>query len=380
MINIEHLDSLAEKYIRPSRLKQLSICAGSAKMQAITVGMFGAPAEAPVATLGTDLHGYAEGGVKDYKGGSDWGGAIANACNAATKDGVDGWSVNCLQRSLEQVRDICEKYGIERDNILTEYQLDMDVVGIHRKGTADLVLVNLDNKIVIVIDYKFGFIDQGEANENDQTQAYAIAAASDFHCDKVFVYLIQPRADIDNRISCSLYDAESLRQSRLWIDATVRLARASNPPLTPHYDACLYCEALAHCAAAKEYIMNTLEAADMLGTGTYTPEQWGDAVGAAKLAEKLADLVKDNAKEHLKQGGEVTGFKLGNPRSVKSVNANSALEMLNGAGVDLAELAQADAVSIKISALKKPWYDVIEPIITEKLSEPSLVADKRGGK
>ena len=167
-------------------------------MEAAAVNAGGEAKSTAEADLGTTLHGLAQCAVEAWREGMPWGDAIAAICNQATEGQVDEWSVTCLQRALEFVRDLIAKYEIEPENVLTEHWLDMTTFLSARGGTADLVLV-IPFKSVIVCDYKFGFINQGDADEHDQTKAYAIAAADTFKVKEVIVFLIQPRSDADMR-------------------------------------------------------------------------------------------------------------------------------------------------------------------------------------
>lgn len=378
-MDIAELRILAENYIRPSNMKPMDICSGKPIMEAFTVSMYGEPEEQQEANMGNDMHDRCKVAVSRWNENDiEWGDVIADACNQAAGDGVDGWSVGCLQIALEHVRDIAAKYGIERGNIYTECPLDLNGISIPRGGTADLIFI-IPFKLIIVADYKFGFIDQGDAADHDQQVVYATGAASHFHCDRVIVALIQPRAEREHRLTTTEFDAEALRQSITWIGSVLKRVRAEDPELQAHYDACLYCDALLVCPAAEEYIVNTLQALELIGE-PMNADDWGLAIGAAKLAEKKCDLLCSAGKRRLIAGEKVTGFKLGNPKAMNSVDSNAALERLNGAGVDLAELAQEGAIKIVLGKLKKPWYDVIDPIIDHALSEPSLMADKRGAK
>jgi hypothetical protein len=369
----------AEDYIRPSGLAALALCSGMALMQARAVELDGKTETAPEANLGTDLHGLAQDAVEAWKEtrsiGTEWGTIIANACNLAAARGIDGWSVNCLQRSLEFVRDLISKHDIEPDNVLTEHALDMAALGFMRKGTADLVLV-VPGKLVIVLDYKFGFVDQGDAEDHDQTQAYAAAAAETFDADEVLVYLVQPRAEKAYRFTGAKYSAATLRANRAWTVAVIRLARGDNPQLTAGYTQCVHCRALHRCPEARRYIMETQEALAALGA-PLDADGLGELAGAAKLAEKFADAGKEIAKKALMENRPVTGWKLGTPRAMRTVaQVPAALQRLTAAGYK--DMAHA-ALSLSASKLSSEALAVIADHVTEKLSDPPLTQNKRSG-
>lgn len=346
-------------------------------MEAQVVALDGEPESTGVATLGNDLHDRAQTAVEFVKDGMDWGEAIAQACTFATEQGVDSWSVYCLQHALELVRDLVLKHGIELENILTEHRLDMASLGFSQGGTADVILV-VPGVLVIVIDYKFGFVDQGTADEHDQLQAYAAAAAETFTAPEVIVALIQPRADKGNRISLARFDADTLRANRTWTAATIRLARAENPQLNAGFTQCQHCRALHRCQEARRFMMNAKEALETIGE-PLDADSRGELADAAKLSEKFAEVGKGIAKAALVAGGKVTGWRLGTPRAIRSIiDPAGALDSLAAIGYGVQELAKLEALSIKPGALPAAALEVVT--VSEKLSDPPLTQEKRGSR
>lgn len=378
------LRALAEKYIRPSALGAIAECEGRPLMEARVVELDGEPPVSEVADLGTDGHRRIYEAIESWKlcqetgeHGAEWGDTIAAACNAATEDGVDGWTVICIQRCLEFARDIITKHGIEPDNVLGEHQLDMASVGFKQlanSGRADLVLV-VPGKLVIVVDWKLGFIDQGDATEHDQTQAYAAAAAETFQATEVQVFLVQPRAPKLHRITGAKYDAQDLRDNRAWTASVLTLARAANPRLTAGYQQCLHCRALTRCPEARRFIMDASEALAALGH-PLDADGFGELANAAKTADKFAEVGKDIVKERLLAGGDATGWHLGTPRAIQSVTGvPEAMRKLRDAGLESEVLA--NATSLSVSKLPAAALPVIQEHLVEKLSSPPLTVSKR---
>lgn len=381
MINAT-LQQQAEKFRRPSALSQLAACEGAPLMQAHVLTLDGEPPASDVADLGTDGHDRIAEAIEGWKlaqdtgeHGAAWGDTIALACNEAAEAGVDAWTVRCIQSCLEFARDLIAKHGIEVDNVLTEHPLDMAALGFQRKGTADLVLV-IPGELVIVIDWKLGFIDQGEADDHDQTQAYAAAAAETFNAKEVLVWLVQPRAPKEHRRTGATYDADTLRANRAWTVAVLNRSRSATPQLHAGYSQCVYCKALHRCPEAKRYIMDAQEALAVLGA-PLDGAGFADLIDAAKLAEKFADTGKELGKAHIMAGNHVPGWKLGTPRATRAVvDVPAALAELEAAGITATDLAQADALTIKVGNLPDAAESVIAGRITEKLSSPPLTIDK----
>ena len=369
------MSAVRDRFIRPSSLQAISLCAGRPTLEAHVVALDGEPAPSPVANMGHDLHRRSQEAIEGWKTGEPWAEAILFACGDAESHGVDSWSIYCLRYALEAVRDLIAKHGIEADNVLTEHRLDMSSLGFAQGGTADVVLV-IPGKLVVVIDFKYGHLDQGDADAHDQLQAYAAAAAETFTASRVIVVLLQPRADKVHRISQAKFDADTLRDNRAWTAAVIRLARGENPQLTAGFTQCQYCRALARCPEARRYFMDARDALETIGK-PLDADAFGELADAAKLADRFAETGKDLAKAELISGRCVTGWKLGTPRAMRSiVDVSRAVSRLEAAGY-AGELSEA--LSMSVSKLSPPAAEVIADQVTEKLSSPPLTQDKRKG-
>jgi hypothetical protein len=382
MILSDTLRQAAAKFIRPSNLHAIAACPARPLMEAATVATMGEPEESPEASMGHRAHVFVADAIYNWKlsqetgeYGARWVDTIAMACHEASDAGLDAWTVRCIQFCLEAARDLIAKHEIAPDDVLVEHRLDMTDLGM-AGGTADLVLV-VPFKLVLVIDWKFTFMDQGDATDHDQLQAYATAAASTFKAQEVIVYLIAPRADKASRVTSATFDADTLRDNATWTRAVVARATAERPELRASYDACIYCRALTTCPAARKCIMDAQEALAVLGTPT-TADDLGELASAAKLAEKFAEAGKELVRSEMIAGKAATGWKLGSPRATRAVvDVPAALAELEAAGIKPADLAQAGALTIKVGDLPDAAEAVIAGRITEKLSQPSLTQDKR---
>jgi hypothetical protein len=363
----------AADFTRPSALRPVSLCAGRPAMEAAVVNTYGEPEESPEASMGTKAHAYVAFAIQHAViDGCDWAIATDLYCNTAQVDGMDHWTVWCIRSCLEFARDLITRHGIERENVLVEHPLELADLGMPRQGTADLILV-VPFKRVIVIDWKFTFLDQGDATDHDQLQAYATAAAADFRTQAVEVWLFAPRDEKAKRATGATFDAAALAANAAWTRAVVARAKAPNPELTPGYEQCLYCRALTRCAAAKEWIMNTREALAFIGT-PLDPDAWGELAAASKIADKFAEDAKEQTKAHLIGGGNATGWGLGSGRCIRSCsNPAQAIQRLEQAGMGAMAL---EAVSLSPAKLPDEALAVIADLVIEKPSAPSLKAVK----
>lgn len=317
-------------FVRPSAIGAIAACNGRPFMEDAVVSAFGEPSTSEIAEVGNAVDGFMGKGIEAWKAGAEWGDAIADACNQAAASGLNRYDVFCIQISIEFIRDLVAKHDAERDNVMTQHWLDMSAYGINRGGTCDVAIV-IPFKLLIIVDEKAGYIDQGDASEHDQTMVYGVAGAETFKVPEVEVYLFQPRNEKSRRITGTKFNAVSLRKNAAWTSAIVRLAMAENPEIKPGYEQCKYCKALTRCAAAKEYFMLAREAAALIGKPT-DPDAWGELVDAAKVAQRFYEEGTDAAKAWAKAGGEITGWGLKDSGTVCKIDAQKAIKLAREAG------------------------------------------------
>lgn len=382
MIITDTLRLAAAKFIRPSSLHAIAACPARPLMEAAAERILGKQEDSAEASMGTKAHAFVADAINSWKlaqdtgeVGASWGDTIALACNEAADAGLDYWTVRGIQFCLETARDLIAKHEIEPDNVLVEHWLAMAGLGM-KGGTTDLVLV-VPFKLVIVADWKFTFMDQGDATDHDQGQAYATAAAVTFAVPEVRFALVAPRADKANRITIAKFDADTLRDNDAWTRAVVNRATGPNPELAAAFGQCVYCRALPLCPAARKYAMDAQEALAVLGVPS-TPDDLGALADAAKTAEKFAEEGKELVKGRMIAGQAATGWKLGAGKTTKAVDdIPAAIAELEAAGITAAHLAEAGALSIKVGELPDHAGQVIANRIQRNASRPSLTQDKR---
>lgn len=365
-----------EDYIRPSAAKQLSQCNGAAQMQAAfndLVESFGLEEEdSAEAANGTACHDivakYMEAWKSDELKDFDMQAHIEAADCKLTS--YDAWAI---QASIGYAFNLIHTHNIDKENVLIEQHLPGDGIGYRNGGTADVVLVIPFDR-VIVIDWKFGNNEQQEASINDQLAGYAVMASDCFHCNTVSVHIFQPKLEADRRATDALFNATALESARAWTLNIVDLATGENPELNPCYDACLYCDALIGCQAAKEWIMRVRQAQEMFGLDS--PSERRELFEASKIAQKWGETTyKFMKKLEASQPGSVEGVKFRSTGSVHSMNTDDA--MMAADEHDLMWQLTA-AMKISVSDLRKQcdptdFENVFQPLVSSKEKDPSLV-------
>lgn len=354
------------KFIRPSFLPVLAACPAAAQLSFYVVERFGEPPAAAVMELGNDIHACVMLAllplVADPEAKPDTDAALAKF------PGLSGWDQACVRRCVEFAVALVAKtrndFPGERVEVLLEHHLDGSVLGIDRGGSADLVIV-VPFKHLRIVDWKAGFLDQGEAADHDQLAAYGVMGAVTFKTRTVEVYLFQPRAEKASRASGARFAAAELKATETWTRAVVEAATEDNPEAVAGLH-CTKCRALSRCPAAKEFVMRLHDAIEIIGLPT-DPRAWAELIAAAKTAEKFADAALEQAKGHAIAGGAIDGWKLQPTGNARSIDAKLAVRLAQEAGVLHLLL---EHVSVKTTAADA--IDAILPAVTEKPKAPSL--------
>ncbi len=363
----------AEDFIRPSALEQLAGCPGAAWQQACVanwmerVGI--APKDAAEATTGNVCHAVMRDIVDRWKAGFEWGDAIAQAINEAAEQGLDKWSQRLCQQAAEWLRDLIRKEEIEADNVLVEHRLAGEHFGLAGGGTADVVLV-APRECVWVIDWKFGYLEQTQADENDQLQAYAGMAAETFTAPEAVVILYQAREAKTKRVTAAKFDAAALKANAAWTRQVTAAARKRDAATVAGYAQCKNCRALAFCPTARHYLDEQRERMDVILPES--PEEFGELAGAAKLASKFHKAGEEIVKARLAIDPRgATGWKLAPSGDSTLIDPAEALRIAH----DLDRLAEL----MPFATFKPAAAEALEwlaPAVTTNPKAPSLKPDK----
>ncbi len=362
-------------YIRPSKLTQLSLCAGAGWMEQAVVERFGEPTSAPEAGLGTVMHGIMANIIQGWISGGEWGRQVAQNLAVAKVGGIDSWSIHCLTLACEFFMALVTKFEISPEGVMVEHKLDGQDLGLPNGGTADVVLV-VPFEQVILVDWKFGFVEQDDADEHDQLASYAIMAGRTFMTEKVLVYVFQPRAE--KHATAGQFDGEALKANEDWVRSVTAAAQDRDSELAAGYEQCRHCKALPFCPEAKEFIMRASEALAKNPIGPTSPDEWGDLASAAKLAEAFGDTGKEQVKGHLTAGGDATGWGLFPSGDIKSIE--NTKEAFSVASENELETEVLGAMKISVPQLEKAIgparMEIFAHLVAVKAKAPSLKPSK----
>jgi hypothetical protein len=358
--------------IRPSKLKQISGCNGSAQLEEwLLENKVIAPEDEEISKVGTTCHvliAQLIHGFKVTKGKVQYNFDEVMEEWKVLHPEINGYDCWCVVSAYFWFVDFVKLHGIEYDNILIEHHLDGKDLGMDQGGTSDIILV-VPYKIVIPIDWKFGYLQQDEADINDQLAGYAVMAGRTFHVKEALVVIYQAR--MEEPVSQAIYDAEALKEAEDWVRETAALAQAPDAALTYNYGSCYYCDALGRCPEAKEKMVDILDAKAIIAE--HNNATLCDLYKAAKLGVRAEANLKPIIKGKLEADPECIpglGLKAGAKKNVVA-DPQALCESMLAEGYKFWEVA-----SVKLTPLKKMLpkkHSLLNYIVPDGQNAPSIV-------
>lgn len=234
-------------------------------------------------------------------------------------------------------------------------------------GFADLFILHGTGTLGDLVDYKFSFNAQEDAETNPAAQAYVLGLFQKFPgLEEVDVHYLYPRRD---EISKATYTRADVPRIRLRIQTIVaRVEHASlfsgrelGLGLNPVPGNCQYCGRKATCQALHKMVLpiatryaERKELAVPQGDFSLVknPEDWSRLMAYVPVLEAMADSIKRHALEFREQSGvEIPGYELRSRQGRKTItNAEIAYKKLvveGGANITHEEFLRCVEVSPK---------------------------------
>lgn len=192
-------------------------------------------------------------------------------------------------------------------------------------GTSDAIVLNTKNKIIHVVDLKYGKGVEVYADNNSQGMLYALGALNEYgdFCDfeKVIITIVQPRRDHISEWETTV--DELLKFGEQARDAANK-ALKPDAKRTPGEKQCQWCAAKAICPALQQYTAETLlthfdDISDnhLTPVDTLTDAQLRQALESKSLIVGWLDAVEKHVTDKLNNGEQFDGFKLVEGRSLR---------------------------------------------------------------
>lgn len=339
---------------------------------------------------------YAEEGTKAH----DLAAAILGGLDVRSGDPEMLVHVNAY---ADTVRRLADGYG----EILIEHRVDFSqAVGYPDSfGTSDCIIVH--DKLLTIVDFKFGMGVKVEAVGNEQMQLYALGALYSLglwdRVEQVHMVIVQPRV---NNISSWLVNVEVLQDFEVLVrrDASramkiLALGEATHDDLTPGEKQCRFCRAKAKCPALAEHVYRSVvEGFEDLDTTTVksnarpvttlNPETLGRLMGEVELIEGWCAAIRERCQQDLEAGVDVPGWKLvAGRKGTRKWDSDAIVEdKLRGFGLNDYAIYEKSLISpfgaeklVKAGVLTKEQYIELQASMKQANGKATVapITDKR---
>jgi len=275
-----------------------------------------------------------------------------------------------VQTYLDFVRSLPGDKFVERLVSFDDYAPDA-------YGTADFISLDIPNKTIYIVDFKYGKGHRVSAEDNTQMRLYALGALAEFsyfEFEKVAMIICQPRLDHLDEWTVPVMELYKWGE---YVKQRAELALSEDAPRIPGDSQCLWCLHKPVCPELLKLTEATLMAEfdDLSPVTRLTDGQLRYVLDNAKLITSWLSAVEELVKTRLDNSEGFEGYKLVEGRSSREwSNAEQAAIVLSEAyGED--ELFERSFISpAKAEKLVgKKNYGTISSLIVKKAGKPALV-------
>lgn len=253
-------------------------------------------------------------------------------------------------------------------------------------GTVDFAVLDTDQKLLHVVDLKYGQGRRVSANENPQLMMYALGILAElehlFEIEDVKMHIFQPRVGPPDVYQCSV---ESLYE---WADKKLvpaaRATAAEDAPLVPGESQCFFCRARNQCPA-RAAANRALARLDFNGRPDMpelmTLEEIAELLPRLDELKRWATDLQDFALKQAEAGERIPGYKLVEGRSnrVWAFEEADTRKHLHALGLTVAQITTSKLVGIpaieKLLGGPKKAQPHIEHLIMKPPGKPTLVPE-----
>ena len=293
-------------------------------------------------------------------------------------DEMDDYTDGYVQFVLEQLAQA--KLTCPDPQVLIEQRLDFSCYVPDGFGTGDCLIVA--DKLLHIIDFKYGLGVLVDAEENPQMMLYALGALQLFDAlydiDTISMSIFQPRRENVSTWTITVAELEE------WAEQTLRpkaeLAFKGEGVFNPG-PWCTFCKAAVKCRARAEEKL-ALARYEFAKPPLLTDEEIEDILSRlddlTKWANEIAAYAQDAAIHHGKQWN---GFKLVEGRSIRKYSDESAVvAAATAAGYrDIFKKSLIPITEMEKLMGKKTFTEVLGGLVIKPQGKPTLVpaSDKR---
>lgn len=293
----------------PSKLERIMLCPGSASVKTEDT-------QSKYAAKGSLRHRYVE---------------EADDVGIGNIDFQDKEDKPLIQDCLDYKNSIINSFG--HTDYLTSSEKTVSLSHLEVPdvyGTLDYSILDIRNKHLHIIDWKFGYIIVF-ANMNPQELAYAAGALNSQHeIEYITLHIFQPTRE---HIDTFMITPEKLKRWVKKLSQCVSLAQSKNPPIIPGEIQCKWCPITATCKA--KYKQSSQDAKNVFAAIQNLPDEITakQVSGILKVIPRLQDYMKrmqTHAVRELEHGRKIPGYKLVTGRSIREwVDENTAINWMS---------------------------------------------------
>jgi hypothetical protein len=337
MINLPAHQSRAHASLGASSASRWIACPGSVKLSE------GMPnRSSPYAQEGTAAHELADACLQSGKNAGDF---IGHTFEGHEVDEDMAENVQVYVDAVRREAEGCELFIEER------FSLDALNPPVPMFGTADAVIWDAKNKVLKVMDLKYGAGVPVKVENSPQLSYYALGAMLSLEKrlkiapKSVKMFIVQPRyRHPDGPVRSFEIDSYTLRVE--WADDLMQYAHATladDAPLHPG-DHCRFCLAQPKCPKIHEQAVALAQTEFDDGFDPPAPEslseaQIADILAKADVFKGWINSVQAYAQDKIAQGGHIPGYKLVAKRATRKwVDDMEAADLLENMGLDEEEI------------------------------------------
>ena len=323
----------------------------------------------PYAKQGTDAHELCE-----YK--------VLHALGEDVKDpteNLDYFDTEMEESTDEYCNYVLEQYEKAKQlckdpKVLVEQRLDFSKWVPDGFGTGDCLIIA--DKVLQIIDFKYGLGILVEAENNPQMMCYALGALDTYDgiydIEQVEMTIFQPRRD--NVSTFTISKEELLKWAEEFLAPTAQLAYNGEGEYHAG-DHCQFCKVKATCRERAAYNME-LAAYDFEEPATLDNSEIADILPRIDDLVAWANDIKEYALQQAMSGTEYKGFKVVEGRSVRKYTDDAAVAAtVENAGYDPYERKVLGITAMTSLLGKKRFEELLGGMITKPPGKPTLVPD-----